>query len=72
MNYTEFVKAIKKLNVNSLLKETTQYDFDHRGVYAEKAGKLIGYYNPASGGTVFSRPMTQWSRSHRSFEKIKI
>lgn len=75
LQYTEFVKEVKKQGVKTLYRDVTVYTggkkFD-TVLYALKGTgrSLVGYYSSKNGGTVTTS--AQWSASGRKFDKIKI
>ena len=58
------------------LKETTKYDVDYNvpmHTYAYDKGKCVGYIPEGSTELrMFSKPMTQFSKSRRTFKEVKI
>ena len=73
MTLEEFKAEVKARGVKALLEETTDYGYDRAGCYyAEKAGDLIGYFSPRNGGVFYDHRYVNWSKSKRTFNKVKI
>lgn len=74
MDFNEFVRTVKARGVRVLLRETTVYPEWGQlpQLYAEQAVGLIGCYTEKNGGVIFTKPYKLWSKSKRTFEKVKI
>jgi hypothetical protein len=68
----DFIKVLKGLKINVILKETT-VDFYPGRMYAlDSSGHLAGYWSELNGYVVFDAPMRSFSKSRRQFQKIKL
>lgn len=74
MDFNTFINKVKGKGVKVLLRETTVYPGwgQLSQLYAEQNSTLIGCYSEKTGGVIFTKPYKLWSKSRRTFEKVKI
>ena len=68
----DFIKVLKGLKINVILKETTVDCYPGRMYALDSAGHLVGYWSELNGYVMFDAPMKRFSKSRRQFQKIKI
>lgn len=68
----DFIKVLKGLKINVILKETTADCYPGRSYALDSAGHLVGYWSELNGYVMFDTPMKRFSKSRRQFQQIKL